>query len=202
MRGFVLQAVEIYRKNKGFCDNANHMRANCKIERRSCRKYRNIFMGLAQLLILVNSQLLWADIHDKKTFDSKALRGEWIDSVIRKIQAERSGEKVRKARRKTVKGIEHGLMGRFGMHKLEKWPEKRINSKTGAVRRKQIECYQCRNVHHRRHDTIWYCKLCTDGIGLPDGFCINKRRRCYIKQMNRIAMVMRILIYDRYTMCD
>ena len=127
----------------------------------------------------MNSQLLWAGIHDKKTFDSKALRGNGWTVLLGKIQAEQSGAKVRRARRKTMKGIEHALMSRFENHKLEKWPEKKTNSQTGVVRRKQIECYQCRSVGHKRQDTIWYCKLCTDSIGLPVGFCNNKRRKCF-----------------------
>ena len=136
-------------------------------------------MGLAQLLIFVNSQLLWADLQEKKIFDSKALRTEWTDSVYRKLNAEEAGAKVRKSRRKTMKAIGHSLMGRFGHHSLEKWPQKKINPRTGRERTKQIECYYCRQARKVRKDTSWYCKLCTESIGLPVGFCNNKHRKCY-----------------------
>ena len=119
-RYLVPKVIEMYRTNKSFCDTANQRRAGCKIEKRSLRKYRNIFMGLAQLLIFVNSQLLWADIHKKKTFDAKTLRDQWIDSVVTRLERDRASRTVRKSRRKTMTAIKHALMGRFGLHKLEK----------------------------------------------------------------------------------
>ena len=67
-RYLVPEVVKWYRRRKGFCNIANQRRAMGmgKIEKSSQRKYRNIFMWLAQLLIFVNGKLLWADIHGKR----------------------------------------------------------------------------------------------------------------------------------------
>ena len=54
--------------------------------------------------------------------------------------------------------------------------------KGGVEREKtrQIECYYRRTVRKKRQDTVWHCKLCTNSIGLPVGFCNNSKRKCYL----------------------
>ena len=154
--------VALYRRSKGYCDTANQRRAAFGIERRSVRKYRNTFMGLAELLIFVNSAILYGDIHDLKIFNSKALRTEWVLHVVKLAIASTPTIRTLKPRRKTVRGIENSILCRSGDHKLVKYDN--------SAPKKQIECYYCRKVLRKVSYTTFKCSLC-NVHGNPVGFC-------------------------------
>ena len=174
----VVPAVVLYyRQWKGFCDTANQRRAAFGIERRSKRKYRNTFMGLAELLLFVNSSMVFADIYNLKKFDAKRLRTDWVLNTIRLAQAARPSARRLKPRRKTVRAIRNELLCRSGEHKLVKYDKE--------FPKKQIECFYCRRWLRERKLTTYRCSLCSV-YGNPVGFCKKRgrnadhpRRNCF-----------------------
>ena len=120
-------AVKLHHENEGYCDAAGQRRAGGmgKIEKPSNRKYRNVFMGLAQLLIFVNAELLWADIHVKNRWNSKDVHQEWINDVVQERWS-RKPQNPNKliSRRKTDRGIEDGCIHRVDLrHEIVKYPK-------------------------------------------------------------------------------
>ena len=152
----------LYRKHHSMVDIANERRAAFGIERRSVRKHRNIFMGLAEQLIFVNSALLWADIHQKQRFNAKELRTEWVKNVVRKALALRPNITRLKARRMTVSGIRDSIMTKPGRHRLIRY--------VSASKNKRITCKYCSLKLKKRSVTYYRCSVC-EVYGNPVGFC-------------------------------
>lgn len=152
-------AVIEYTKHMGAVDRFDHYCNSYSFTRKSLKWWKKTFFWLLEVAV-VNSFILYKEIHSDKVIDHIQYRKELIQQLV---SEQRASQPIRRRGRPSTLDAEERLDRR--QHFIAQFSEKKTK-----------DCAVCsdRKTPGQRRQTVFYCETCSRQPGLHPGTCFKK----------------------------